>query len=126
MRDAEDAKRQVLDLVGSQRSYDNRSSNRSDGNRGSSQFDGNRGSNRSDGNRDYNSRRNERSHFDEPKRSTDNHNHPSTNNVSQQQNNDNAEPMEYEMIDWQAAARESVSVCRKCLHRIGITAIIIS
>lgn len=107
-QDAQDAKKQVLDLVGS-RSYENRGSHRSDGNRGSNNFDSNRGSNRSDGyhgsnqgHRDYDSRQNTRNHYGEAPKANDRV------DAVPQQNNDTAEPMEYEMIDWQAAARESV------------------
>lgn len=110
-QDAQDAKRQVMDLVGSQRSYDNRGSNRgSDGqSRGSNNFDGNRGSHRSDGNRGYSSQSHQQNPFSSSAPSTNDRSDAFSSN-GQQQNNDTSEPMEYEMIDWQAAARESVCV----------------
>lgn len=120
MRDAEDAKRQVLEVVGSQRSYENRGSHRSEGNRGPSRFDGNRDFNRSDGNRDYDSRRNMGNNFGETNRRTNDR--TSTNGSQlQQSNNGTSEPME-EMIDWQAAARESVSLYYQFYaYQIGTT-----
>lgn len=111
LQDAQDAKRQVLETASSQRSYDNRGSNRSDGNRGSNQYDSNRGSygNRD---RDYNSRDNTRHQFNSSSNSrTDNAYSNGTQSVPQQ-SADTSEPMEDEpMIDWQAAARESVCIC---------------
>lgn len=92
----------------SQRSYENRGGHdhRSDSNRGSNQFNGDRSSNRSDGYRNYDSRQNQntRNPFGAaPSAAGRADNAP-------QQNNDAPEPMEYEMIDWQAAARESVCI----------------
>lgn len=111
MQDAQDAQRKVMDLVGSQRSYDNRGlQHGSDGhNRGSNNFDGNRGSHRSDGNRDYNSQSHQRNPFTGSSSTTNDRSDAYSNNT-QQNNAMEAEPMEFEMIDWQAAARESVSL----------------
>lgn len=99
MSDAQDAKRQVLDLVGSQRSYENRGSHR-----------GSDGQNRSENNRDYGSQRNQRNQFGSTSSATNDRAGDSSYSNTQQ-NNDTSEPMEYEMIDWQAAARESVCIC---------------
>ena len=121
MQNAQDAKKDVLDMVGSQRSYENRGSQRSDhrgsdhrgSDRGSNQYDSNnRGSNRSDGNRDFGSHRNTQNHYGNS--NSNERSNPfsqQSNNTSAPQNNmDASEPMEYEMIDWQAAARESVCI----------------
>lgn len=101
-QDAQDAKQKVLDLVGSQRTYENRGSHRGSDSQ-------NRGSNRSDGNRDYGSQRNQQNSFGSTAPATNNR-ADSYSNSNAQQNNDTSEPMEYEMIDWQAAARESVCI----------------
>lgn len=111
MQDAQDAKTKVLDIVGSQRTNDRNSYNRdrSDDNRRSNHFDNNRGSNRSDGNR-YDSRGN----TSNDRFGSSNDPSGSYSNANPPQQNAAPEPMEFEMIDWQAAARESV-----CIHQIS-------